>query len=35
LNSLNHEAEIATKQADFTKAGKLSYEAIPAQQKEI
>jgi ATP-dependent Clp protease ATP-binding subunit ClpB len=35
LNILHHEAEIATKQADYTKAGKLSYEEIPAQEKEI
>jgi hypothetical protein len=32
---LNHEAEIATKQADYTRAGKLAYEEIPAQEKEI
>ncbi|GHV24475.1 hypothetical protein FACS1894176_00920 [Bacteroidia bacterium] len=35
LNILHHEAEIATKQADYTRAGKLSYEEIPAQEKEI
>jgi ATP-dependent Clp protease ATP-binding subunit ClpB len=35
LNSLKHEAEIATKQADYTRAGKLAYEEIPTQEKEI
>jgi ATP-dependent Clp protease ATP-binding subunit ClpB len=35
LNSLKHEAEITTKQADYTRAGKLSYEEIPEQEKAI
>lgn len=35
LDSLHHEAEIATKQADYTRAGKISYEEIPNLEKEV
>ncbi len=35
LETLHHEAEIATKQADYTRAGELSYREIPALNKEI
>lgn len=35
LNTLHHEASIATKQADYTRAGEISYREIPALEKEI
>lgn len=35
ITSLKHEAEIAEKQADYTRAGEISYAKIPAVEKEI
>jgi ATP-dependent Clp protease ATP-binding subunit ClpB len=35
LNNLHHEAEIAEKQADYNRAGEITYAQLPALKKEI